>query len=111
MKGEGTIPIEEIKERCAAAGLRQADVAQICGVGQATVSNWWSHKHQMPLDKALLLRDALNMTLDEICGEKYADKRLQAIADIFALLDVAYINNNLIAGQGWFVLTMPLSYA
>ena len=42
---------------------------------------------EIPIDDALKIRTYLGTTLDDICGEKYADERLKDIADIFAALN------------------------
>lgn len=78
---------QRIKERCDLAGLKQTDVARICEVSQSTVSNWWRDVFEIPIDAALKIRTYLGTTLDDICGEKYADERLRDIADIFSALD------------------------
>ena len=78
--------MRSIRSKCDLAGLKQKDIAALCEVTQQTVSNWFTERTPIPLEAALKIRDALGVTLDELCGVDYSDDRMLELTSIYALL-------------------------
>lgn len=89
---------ERLKEARLTAKLKQTELAKISGVTAATISAYEcadGKKGKNPsLDNALKLAQALNVSLDWLCGTSVSNERVQ-ISDLFKMLvkidDMLYV--------------------
>ena len=64
-------------------GYSQADIAELCGVDQTTVSAWEKEKVRLPLEDAVAIADFLKCTLDELAGRDFIPKKRSYFDDVF----------------------------
>lgn len=62
--------MNRIKEIRLARGIKQADVARMFNVAQATVSGWESGSREPDFDALLKMADLFNCSVDELIGRE-----------------------------------------
>lgn len=58
-----------------AAGLSQTDLAKLANVPIGTLRGWEQDRRVPRLDAAIIIADALNITLDELAGRQLAGEK------------------------------------
>lgn len=64
--------MNRIKEIRLACGIKQADVAQLFNVAQATVSGWESGSREPDFDTLIKMADLFSCSVDELIGRENA---------------------------------------
>jgi transcriptional regulator with XRE-family HTH domain len=55
-----------LRDRRKTLGISQADLAEVCGVTQGTISHWESGTFQIPVDQIVTIADYLDMLRSEV---------------------------------------------
>lgn len=88
-----------IREHREAAGLRQDQLAEICGVSRQTISNWERNKTLPDIESLKLMSHELGTTIDALVGDDVPEIKRRVDAEARRILALYLLNLTLMVAS------------